>query len=89
MKAQPPFPPGPCPYELDDGAYILGALAPANRAEFERHLPGCAPCRDSMAQLNAANAQVYGISVDTFFALKAFQDQQHYNFPLLDRKSVV
>ena len=39
--------------------------------------------RDSIAQLNAAHAQVYGISVDTFFTLKAFQDQQHYNFPLL------
>jgi glutaredoxin-dependent peroxiredoxin len=39
--------------------------------------------RDSMAQLNAANAQVYGISVDTFFTLKAFHDQQQYNFPLL------
>jgi peroxiredoxin len=39
--------------------------------------------RDSLAQLNAAHAQVYGISVDTFFTLKAFQDQQHYNFPLL------
>jgi peroxiredoxin len=26
---------------------------------------------------------VFGISVDTFFALKAFQDQQHLTFPLL------
>jgi len=32
--------------------------------------------RDSLARLNAANAQVYGISVDTFFTLKAFQEQQ-------------
>jgi len=39
--------------------------------------------RDSMAALNAASAQVLGISVDTFFALKAFQDQQQLNFPLL------
>jgi glutaredoxin-dependent peroxiredoxin len=39
--------------------------------------------RDSLAQLNRANAQVFGISVDTFFALKAFQDQAHLNFPLL------
>ena len=39
--------------------------------------------RDSMAQLTRANAQVLGISVDTFFSLKAFQDQQHLNFPLL------
>jgi glutaredoxin-dependent peroxiredoxin len=39
--------------------------------------------RDSMAQLNKAQAEVFGISVDTFFALKAFQDQQHLNFQLL------
>ena len=39
--------------------------------------------RDSMARLGKANAQVYGISVDTFFTLKAFQDQQKLNFPLL------
>ena len=39
--------------------------------------------RDSLARLNKANAQVYGISVDTFFTLKAFQDQQGLTFPLL------
>jgi peroxiredoxin len=39
--------------------------------------------RDSMGRLGTADAQVYGISVDTFFALKAFQDQQKLNFPLL------
>lgn len=39
--------------------------------------------RDSMAQLGKARAQVFGISVDTFFALKAFQDQQKLMFPLL------
>jgi peroxiredoxin len=39
--------------------------------------------RDSMARLNAAHAQVFGISVDTFFTLKAFRDQQQLNFPLL------
>ncbi len=39
--------------------------------------------RDSMARLNEAQAQVYGISVDTFFTLKAFHDQQHLTFPLL------
>jgi peroxiredoxin len=39
--------------------------------------------RDSMGALNQANAQVLGVSTDTFFALKAFQDQQHLNFPLL------
>jgi glutaredoxin-dependent peroxiredoxin len=39
--------------------------------------------RDAMSQLNRAKAQVFGISVDTFFALKAFQDQQQLNFQLL------
>ena len=39
--------------------------------------------RDSMGALNNASAQVFGISVDTFFALKAFQDQQKLNFSLL------
>jgi peroxiredoxin len=39
--------------------------------------------RDSMARLNNAHAQVYGISVDTFFALKAFADAQRLTFPLL------
>ena len=39
--------------------------------------------RDSMAALNAAKGQVFGISTDTFFALKAWADQQRFGFPLL------
>ena len=39
--------------------------------------------RDSLARLNRADARVFGISVDTFFALKAFHDQQQLTFPLL------
>jgi len=39
--------------------------------------------RDAMARLNDVKAQVYGISVDTFFTLKAFHDAQNLKFPLL------
>ncbi|MBS1817195.1 MAG: peroxiredoxin [Acidobacteria bacterium] len=39
--------------------------------------------RDSMARLNSASAQVYGISVDTFFTLNAYREQQGLTFPLL------
>ena len=39
--------------------------------------------RDQLSRLNHAHAQVYGISVDTFFALKAFHDAQGLTFPLL------
>src|SRR5438874_13269892 len=39
--------------------------------------------RDSMSRLGQAKAQVYGISVDTFFTLKAFHDHEQLTFPLL------
>ena len=39
--------------------------------------------RDSASALNKVNATVLGISVDTFFALKAWGDQNQLNFPLL------
>jgi anti-sigma factor RsiW len=34
-----------------DGAYVLGALAPGERLEFERHLAGCAECSRSVREL--------------------------------------
>ena len=39
--------------------------------------------RDGLGRLNAVDGQVYGISVDTFFALKAFQAAEGLGFPLL------
>ena len=39
--------------------------------------------RDQLARFNHTRAKVYGISVDTFFALKAFHDAQGLTFPLL------
>jgi glutaredoxin-dependent peroxiredoxin len=39
--------------------------------------------RDSLGNLDAGKAQVIGITTDTFFALKAWADQQRFGFPLL------
>ena len=39
--------------------------------------------RDQLAALNRLPGQVLGISVDTFFALKAFHTAQRLTFPLL------
>jgi len=39
--------------------------------------------RDSIATLDASNAQVLGVTTDTFFTLKAWADQQRFTFPLL------
>ena len=39
--------------------------------------------RDNIADYNTANAQVFGISVDSVFTLAKFKDDQKFNFPLL------
>lgn len=39
--------------------------------------------RDNLGFYNDANAQVYGISVDSLFANGKFKQEQNYNFPLL------
>ena len=40
-----------CEHEHDDGAYVLGALSPAERAAYERHLAGCSFCREAVADI--------------------------------------
>jgi hypothetical protein len=37
-----------CPHAHDDAAYVLGALSPADRLEFERHLDTCDECSRSV-----------------------------------------
>jgi glutaredoxin-dependent peroxiredoxin len=39
--------------------------------------------RDTISEFTRLNAKVLGISTDTFFALKAWRDQQKLGFPLL------
>ena len=40
-----------CEFEQDGGAYVLGALSPAERAAYERHLAICPVCRETTAEL--------------------------------------
>jgi anti-sigma-K factor RskA len=40
-----------CDHEHDDGAYVLGALSPAERAAYERHLASCSFCREAVADI--------------------------------------
>jgi hypothetical protein len=40
-----------CEFAHHDGSYVLGALSPAERQEFERHLSGCADCARSVREL--------------------------------------
>ena len=40
-----------CGYAELDGAYVLGALSPAERQEYEKHLATCADCARSVREL--------------------------------------
>jgi hypothetical protein len=40
-----------CPHAFDDGAYVLGALSPVERAAYEEHLAQCDECRASVARM--------------------------------------
>lgn len=41
-----------CEHEHDDGAYVLGALSPAERAAYERHLATCSFCREAVRDIS-------------------------------------
>lgn len=40
-----------CAFHELDGAYVLGSLAPAERADYEQHLAGCAECSAAVRRL--------------------------------------
>jgi hypothetical protein len=57
-----------------DAAYVLGALSPAERREFEEHLASCPPCQAGvselagipglLAQVSPADAAMLSLAVD-------------------------
>jgi hypothetical protein len=53
------------------GAYVLGALEPAERAGIEAHLAGCAGCREELAGLVGLPAMLGRLSVDEAVAAGA------------------
>jgi predicted anti-sigma-YlaC factor YlaD len=42
-----------CEHEHEDGAYVLGALSPAERTAYESHLATCSFCREAVADISA------------------------------------
>jgi anti-sigma-K factor RskA len=41
-----------CEHEHEDGAYVLGALSPAERVAYERHLATCSFCREAVRDIS-------------------------------------
>lgn len=40
-----------CRFAMTDAAYVIGALSPAERREYENHLDGCAECSSGVRDL--------------------------------------
>ena len=53
-----------CEFGHHDGAYVLGALAPAERLDFERHLPGCVECSRAVQELAGLTGLLARVSPD-------------------------
>lgn len=60
---------GPDPFELDDAAYLLGALSPAERARYEQHLGTCDACRRSVAEVAGLPGVLRHVSLDAVRAI--------------------
>ena len=66
--------------ELKKGPVVLAFMPAAFSGTCTAEM--CA-FRDSSAELNKVNATVLGVTVDTFFALKAWADSLKLQYPLL------
>jgi anti-sigma factor RsiW len=80
-------------HQEDVGAYVLGALEPAEQAAFEGHLASCPSCRDEVEQLRLA-VDALPRSVEPFAAPPALkrslmdavrEDVQPERRPFLER----
>jgi peroxiredoxin len=65
---------------LQHGPVVLAFFPAAYSSVCEKEM---CTFRDAAAELNQVDAQVLGVSVDTFFAQKAWSDQHKFEFPLL------
>jgi putative zinc finger protein len=61
----------PCPFALDDAAYVLGALPPDERLAFERHLAGCPECERSVRRIAGLPGLLARVPVDDLESVSA------------------
>ena len=55
-------------FAVHDAAYVLGALSPADRREFEDHLTVCAACASSVSELAGLPGLMSRVSIDQLTA---------------------
>lgn len=85
-----PEPYAPDPYRQWDAAYVLGALSPAERREFEQHLAGCPVCQAAVAELAGMPGLLAQVSPDdaATFAASTLTDDQDIPPQLLTPRTV-
>lgn len=71
-----------CPQTLEVGAYVLGALVPAERDAFERHLGECAICREEVADLAVLPGLLGRIDFETAKAIAQEGEDSAALFPV-------
>ena len=57
------------PYLTWDASYVLGALSPAERRDFEAHLQTCTRCRDAVGELTGMPALLAMVGLDEVQAI--------------------
>ncbi|HEY0950708.1 anti-sigma factor [Nocardioides sp.] len=81
-----PVSPGSCELTHLDGAYVLGALAPEERLEFERHLADCPVCARAVQQLAGLPGLLSQVSADVLESTPADEQVPDTLLPALVRE---
>lgn len=75
-----------CEHSHLDGAYVLGALAPEERLEFERHLRECPACARAVQQLAGLPGLLSQVSADVLESAPAPEPVPDTLLPALVRE---
>ncbi|MEP9361607.1 zf-HC2 domain-containing protein [Nocardioides sp. CN2-186] len=75
-----------CPYELDGGAYVLGALAPEERLVFERHLASCPSCSRAVREFAGLPGLLAQVPLDVVESVPAPEPLPETLLPSLVRE---
>jgi hypothetical protein len=59
------------PFEMDDAAYLLGALSPLERSQYEQHLQSCPACARSVAELAGLPGMLRRLPLDVVESMEA------------------
>jgi anti-sigma factor RsiW len=63
-----------CQYARSDAAYVLGALTPEERHQYEQHLRGCDTCTGAVREVAGLPGLLARLSADRVIAMDAATD---------------